>query len=60
MPGGAEVESSPSSCLDAAATASTARSNASALACEGLLKPLILRTYCSAAESISSRVAGGS
>ena len=42
------------------ATSSTARSNASALACDGFVKPLILRTYCSAAARTSSSVAGGS
>ena len=36
------------------------RSNGSALAFEGLVKPLILRTYCAAAAWISSSVAGGS
>ena len=35
-------------------------SNASALACDGLVKPLILRTYWSAAARTSSSVAGGS
>src|SRR3954447_19065704 len=39
---------------------STARSNASALACDGLVVPLILRTYCRAAARTSSLVAGGS
>ena len=43
-----------------AATASTARSKASALARDGLVKPLILRTYWSAAAWTSSSVAGGS
>ena len=41
-------------------TASTARSKASALACEGFVKPLILRTYWSADARTSSSVAGGS
>lgn len=38
----------------------TARSNASALAWEGLVEPLTLRTYCSAAAWISSWLAEGS
>ena len=42
------------------ATSSTASSNASALACEGFVDPLTLRTYCSAAAWISSSLAGGS
>src|SRR5664279_2814021 len=42
------------------AIASTASSNASALAWEGLVEPLILRTYCRAEAWISSSVAGGS
>ena len=58
--GGALVTSSPSRRADTAATSSTARSNASALACDGLVKPLILRTYCSAAARTSWSVAGGS
>src|SRR5712664_3024767 len=41
-------------------TSATARSKASALACEGLLKPDSLRTNCSAEAWISSSVAGGS
>src|SRR5689334_14658828 len=43
----------------AAATSPTARSNASALACDGLVEPLSLRTYCSAASCTSASVAGG-
>ncbi len=43
-----------------AATSATARSKAASLAFEGLLKPLSLRTNCSAAARISSSVAGGS
>ena len=43
----------------AVVTASTARSNASSLAREGLVVPLILRTYWSAASWTSSSVAGG-
>ena len=44
----------------AAVTAATARSNASSLAFDGLVEPLILRTYCNAASCASSREAGGS
>src|SRR5712671_2807483 len=43
-----------------AVTSATARSNASALACEGLLKPDSFLTNCSAEAWISSSVAGGS
>ena len=42
------------------ATSSTARLNASSFACEGLVKPLTLRTYWSAASRISSSVVAGS
>src|SRR5680860_760539 len=42
------------------ATSSTVRLKASALACDGLVEPLTLRTYCSAAARISSLLAGGS
>lgn len=41
------------------ATSATARANASALACDGLVNPVILRTYWSAAASTSASVAGG-
>jgi len=58
--GGAVVRSSLRSTLDAAVTASIARWNASSLAREGRLKPLILRTYWTAAARISSWEAGGS
>ncbi len=44
----------------AAATSSTAQSKAAALALDGTLKPLSLRTNCSDASRISSSVAGGS
>ena len=44
----------------AAATSSTALSNAASLAFDGTLKPLSLRTNCSDASRISSSVAGGS
>src|SRR5450631_1772584 len=43
-----------------AETSATARSKASALACDGLLKPESLRTNCSAEAWISSSLAGGS
>ena len=43
----------------AAATSSTARPNASSLAREGRLKPLILRTNCCAAARMWASVAGG-
>src|SRR5438034_8464556 len=43
-----------------AVTSATARSNASALACDGLLKPDSFLTNCSAEAWISSSVAGGS
>src|SRR6202049_184642 len=43
-----------------AQTSATARSNASALACDGLLKPDSFLTNCSAEAWISSSVAGGS
>lgn len=58
--GGAEVMSWPSSLAETSATSSTARSNAEAFACEGLVKPLTFRTYCRAALRTSSSVAGGS
>ena len=44
----------------ASVTATTAASKAASLALEGLVEPLILRTYCSAAAWTSSSVAGGS
>src|SRR6266516_7449166 len=43
-----------------AVTSATARSNASALACDGLLKPDSFLTNCSAEAWISSSVADGS
>ena len=58
--GGAEVTSDASSRFDTSVTSATARSNTASFALDGLLAPLILRTYCSAAASISSGVAGGS
>jgi hypothetical protein len=53
------VTSSASRRREASVTASTARSNASWLALDGRVDPLIFRTYCRAAASISSGVAGG-
>ena len=41
-------------------TSSTARANAASFAFDGFAEPLILRTYCSEAASISSGVAAGS
>src|SRR4051794_17870258 len=57
---GAWVWSDVSSLRADAETSATARSNASALADDGLLKPESLRTNCSAEAWISSSVAGGS
>src|SRR3954453_9876885 len=57
---GACVCSEVSSRRAAAVTSATALSKASALACDGLLKPERLRTNCSAEAWISSPVAGGS
>ena len=58
--GGADVTNRSSSPADTRVTSSTASSNASAFACDGLVKPLILRTYWSEAARISSSVARGS
>jgi hypothetical protein len=58
--GGAFVTSSWMSRWEASATASTARAKASSFACDGFVKPLILRTYWRAAERISSSLASGS
>src|SRR6202000_3371259 len=58
--GGADVSSSESRCAEMCLISCTARANASSLAFDGLVKPLILRTYWSAAASISSSRAGGS
>src|SRR5699024_4971915 len=58
--GGAEVTSSASRCSVAWAISATARSNTSVLAWEGLVIPLTLRTYCSAASCTSWEVASGS
>ena len=57
--GGADVTSEESRRLDAAATSSTARAKASSFVFDGLVKPLIFRTYCSAELWTSSSVAGG-
>src|SRR3954447_13511961 len=57
---GAWVCNEVSSRCAAEVTSATARSNASAFACEGLLKPDSLRTNCSADACTSSSVAGGS
>src|SRR5215469_337772 len=57
--GGALVTRVSSSSCAAAATWSTARSNASWFALEGRVKPLSLRTNCSEDALISSSVAGG-
>ena len=58
--GKAFVSSEVRRVLDADATWSTAARNAASLAFDGLLKPLTFLTNCSAAERISSSVAGGS
>ena len=58
--GGAEVTSESSSRCDASVISSTARWKASSFACEGFVKPLILRTNWSEASCTSSSVAGGS
>src|SRR3954447_14721730 len=57
---GAWVCSDASNFRAACETSSTARLNASSLACEGLLKPDSFRTNCSAEAWTSSSVAGGS
>src|SRR5580658_6754461 len=57
---GAVVSRRLSSRCEAAATASIASLNAASLAFEGLLNPLILRTYCSEALRISASETGGS
>src|SRR5262245_52727441 len=48
-----------SRCCAACATSSTARLNAASLALDGRVKPLNLRTNCSAEARISASVAGG-
>src|SRR3954468_24411793 len=58
--GGAVVVRWASRCAVACATASTASSKAAWFAWLGLVLPLTLRTYCSAAARTSSEVAGGS
>src|ERR1700679_2835625 len=52
------VGNAPSSRVVVAATSATAASKASALADEGWVIPLTFRTYCRAAATISSLVAG--
>ncbi len=56
---GAMVTSECSRLVAMRAPSSTARSNASRFAFEGLLKPESLRTNCSEAARISSSLAGG-
>src|SRR5260221_10582642 len=58
--GSAAVWSEASSRRATSATSSTARSNASSFAFDGLVKPLSLRTNWTAEARISSSVAGGS
>ena len=58
--GAAVVTRCASNSSVAAVTAATAWSKAAWLACEGLVDPATLRTYCSAAAATSSCVAGGS
>src|ERR1051326_4566545 len=57
--GGAVVVSAARSLSDTAAMSSTAASNAAWLTCDGLLKPLTLRTNCRDAARISCSVTGG-
>jgi Cu+-exporting ATPase len=57
---GACVTSESSRCCVICAISCTAASKASSLALEGLVLPLILRTYCRAAACTSSEVACGS
>src|SRR5690348_1206620 len=57
---GLAVDSESSSRRAASLTSSTARSNATSLACDGWVKPDSLRTNCKAEARISSSVAGGS
>jgi hypothetical protein len=58
--GGAFVSSELRRFLETAATSSTAARKEASLAFDGLLKPLIFLTNCSAAPRISSSVTGGS
>jgi hypothetical protein len=53
------VVNEPTSVRAAAATSSTARLNASSLAFDGFVKPLILRTNCSDAARTSPSLTGG-
>src|SRR5262249_23715326 len=58
--GGADVVNESTSVRATAATSSTARVNASSLAFDGFVNPLIFRTNCSDAARTSSSVVGGS
>jgi hypothetical protein len=58
--GAALVSSDVSKLREIAAISSTAARKAASFAFDGLLKPVILRTYCSAAARVSSSVTGGS
>jgi hypothetical protein len=58
--GGAVVSSDASKRLAICVMSSTAASNVTSFAFEGLVKPLILRTNCNAAARTSSSVAAGS
>lgn len=58
--GGAAVDSEAIRVRATAATSSTALAKATALAFDGVLKPLSFRTNCRDAAQISSSVAGGS
>jgi hypothetical protein len=49
---GGAVFSEASSSSETRAISSTARSNAASLTCDGLVNPLISRTYCSAAADL--------
>ena len=57
--GGAVVVSAASKDRAASATSSTARSNATRLASDGVLAPLTFRTNCNEAARISSSLARG-
>jgi hypothetical protein len=57
--GGLKVVSELMSVVAASLTCCTARLNAASLAFDGALKPLNLRTNCTAEARISSSVAGG-
>src|SRR5579863_5163985 len=57
---GAVVSSERRRRVETSATSSIAARNEASFAFDGLLKPLIFRTYCSEAARISSSVTGGS